>query len=354
MNYLNEDDGVSGLYEDLDGNLYEWVEGYEKVDGVDEWGEVGACAHCMSDSQRDLNGLGALYAAPDGTMYQVQGLSEEEAEAASSPAASESPATEDAEQTRAMPPGRPGQIRVGPGGHRYRWVRGVNAQGKPIGFWRRMRPVAGPMRGPVRGGAMRSGPGRGGPARSGPGRGRPVPSRRGRPPGKGGFMRKLLPIAKLATRLIPIPGAGAVARAGLTVASKLMKPRGVADDGLGALYAAEDGTVYQMQGFAADELHAVSGVEPIDGYAGDETIADDVEGTPDFDGTHGMDGFAAPSQSTPGEAPNILSADDLSADDAVMSGADPSAIEGYVREQPPRTRWFTAPTETPALWKPFW
>src|SRR5688500_6282041 len=110
MKYLNEDDGIGALYEDLDGNLYEWVEGYEKVDGIDEWGEVSECAHCMSDSQRDLDGIGALYEAPDGTMYRVQGLSEEEAEAEAEAASPESPDAEDAERTRAMPPGRPGQI----------------------------------------------------------------------------------------------------------------------------------------------------------------------------------------------------------------------------------------------------
>lgn len=339
MKYLNEDDGIGALYEDLDGNLYEWVEGYEKVDGIDEWGEVSECAHCMSDSQRDLDGIGALYEAPDGTMYQVQGLSEEEEAEAASP---ESPDAEDAERTRAMPPGRPGQIRVGPGGHRYRWVRGMNAQGKPMAFWKRIRSEAGPMRRAVRAGAMRSGPGRNGPGRARPMRGRPAAGKRGRPRGKGGFMKKLLPIAKLATRLIPIPGAGAVARAGLTVASKLIKPRGVADDGLGALYAAEDGTVYRMQGFADDELHAVSGIDEIDDTVGEEGFADD------FGGATELEGFAAPSQPAPSECPNILSADNE------IAGMDPSAIEGYVREQPARTRWFTEPSETPALWKPFW
>jgi hypothetical protein len=340
MRQLNGDDGVGALYEDLDGNLYEWVEGYERVDGidgiegVDEWGEVSACAQCVGDS-RELEGLGALYEAPDGTMYQVHGLSEEEAAAEAEAEASESPGSEEADSAPRMAPGKPGQIRVGPGGHRYRWVRGVNAQGKPTGFWRRLRP-SGPSTRPSaarskQGGARRM-------------RARPAPRGRGGPRRKGGFLKKLLPIAKLATRFIPVPGAGAAVRAGLTVASKLMKPRGVADDGLGALYAAPDGTVYQMQGFADDEVHGIDADEQVDGYAGyNQSFADDFAGPDD------LDGFAAPSTHTSSEYPTILSADD-----GDVGATDPNALEGYLREQPPRTRWVTESTHAPAPWKPYW
>ena len=41
-----------------------------------------------------------------------------------------------------MGPGRPGEMRVGPDGKRYRWVLGVGAGGKRRGFWRRLRPRA--------------------------------------------------------------------------------------------------------------------------------------------------------------------------------------------------------------------
>ena len=48
------------------GILYEWVE------GVDEWGEQE-----LSQAQDPaLSGLGALYQAPDGTLYQMHGLAE--------------------------------------------------------------------------------------------------------------------------------------------------------------------------------------------------------------------------------------------------------------------------------------
>jgi hypothetical protein len=81
MRYLSEDEatrmgglGYAGeLYEDLDGNLYGWVE------GVDEWGNpIGAWQELSQTEVPALGGLGALYAAPDGTVYQVQGLAEEE------------------------------------------------------------------------------------------------------------------------------------------------------------------------------------------------------------------------------------------------------------------------------------
>ena len=81
MRYLSEDEatrmgglGYAGeLYEDLDGNLYGWVE------GVDEWGNpIGAWQELSQTEVPPLGGLGALYAAPDGTVYQVQGLAEEE------------------------------------------------------------------------------------------------------------------------------------------------------------------------------------------------------------------------------------------------------------------------------------
>src|SRR5262249_9088660 len=139
-----------------------------------------------------LGGLGALYAAPDGTLYGVQGLAEEEGAAAA-----ESEQSGKSEAPPAMGPGRPGEIRAGPDGKRYRWVQGLDAQGKRTGFWRRLRPRApGRLRLPGRR-PQRPGPGvRGGSPRPGPGV-------RGGSPRKRGFLRKLLPVAKLASRFIP-------------------------------------------------------------------------------------------------------------------------------------------------------
>ena len=186
MRYLSEDEVarmkglgyVGELYEDLDGDLYEWVE------GVDAWGDpIGFWQGVSEPEVPVLSGLGALYAAPDGTVYQVQGLADEEAA-----------------KTEESP--RPAPRRKHPG----------------------------------------------------PPSQRPRPGVKGGPPRKkGGFLKKLLPIAKFATRFIP--GVGPLVSAGVDVASKLLKKPGVAGyAGLGALYAAPDGTVYQVQGLEEEDL----------------------------------------------------------------------------------------------------
>jgi hypothetical protein len=81
MRYLSEDDAtqmmglgyVGEVYQGLDGHLYEWVE------GVDAWGDsIGFWQGWPQPGFRGRSGLGALYQAPDGALYQVQGLSEEE------------------------------------------------------------------------------------------------------------------------------------------------------------------------------------------------------------------------------------------------------------------------------------
>ena len=58
MRYLSEDEAmgyVGELYEDLDGQLYGWVE------GVDEWGDPIGSWHGLSQPEVPaLGGLGAL------------------------------------------------------------------------------------------------------------------------------------------------------------------------------------------------------------------------------------------------------------------------------------------------------
>jgi len=172
MRYLGEDEAtrmmgpgyVGDLYQDLDGHLYEWVE------GVDEWGDPSGFLQGLSEPQvAELSGLGALYEAPDGTLLQVQGLAEEEA------AETEAAKTEESGGTE--PP-------------------------KGMGPARRLHPRARVRR---RRPGLRPGPG----------------VKRGPPRKKGGFLKKLLPIAKFAAGFIP--GVGPVARAALDVGSKLLK-----------------------------------------------------------------------------------------------------------------------------------
>src|SRR5262245_31212128 len=285
MRYLSEDEatrmgglGYAGeLYEDLDGNLYGWVE------GMDEWGNpMGAWQELSQTEVPPLGGLGALYAAQDGTLYQVQGLADEE-EAAAEAA---EPAPPGGSQAPEGPgPGRRVPPRPGPRGRR----PGLRAQ----------RPGA-----------------RGGPPRK----------------RKGGFLKKLLPIAKFATGFIP--GVGPLVRGGLDVAGKLLKKPGVSGyGGLGALYATSDGTVYQVQGLAAEDLDGLYADEELGGFAADEELG----------------GFAADE-----ELRGFAADEELRGMEGYVREGAVSGLEAYVPVQPPATRWFKSPTEVPDLWKPLW
>jgi hypothetical protein len=67
--------GLGALYRAPDGSLYQ-MQGFaedEELRGLAEEEELRGLAE-----EEELRGLGALYQAPDGTLYQVQGLSEEE------------------------------------------------------------------------------------------------------------------------------------------------------------------------------------------------------------------------------------------------------------------------------------
>jgi len=283
MRYLGDDEATQlrgiDLYQGTDGSLYEWV------DGVDEWGEQG-----LSEPEGPvLNGLGALYAAPDGTLYQMLGLAEEEAAGGGQP----SPRA----QGQRRLPGQPG-----PGG------RG------------------------------------GGPRRK----------------RKGGFFKKLLlPLAKVAAGFIP--GAGGAISAGIDVAQKALKKPGVAGyGGLGALYAAPDGSLFQVQGLAEEELQGFAEDEELKGFAADEELRG-------FAADEELRGFAADEELRGLDADEELRGFD--ADEDLRGFAEDQArqgIEGYVRqdrmsgldayvpEAPPQMRWHVTPVQVAEIWKPLW
>jgi hypothetical protein len=106
--------------------------------------------------------------------------------------------------TQMMGIGYLGEVRQGPDGHLYQYVQGVDGLGNPIGaWWKRL------ARRVVRGALP--------------------------------FAQKIAPF---------IPGGAAA----LTVATPFLKQAGVAGyEGIGALYQAPDGSLYQVQGLAEDE-----------------------------------------------------------------------------------------------------
>jgi hypothetical protein len=214
-----------------------------------------------------------------------------------------------------------GEIAEGPDGRLYQWVQGVDGLGSTFGFWKKLKKLA----------------------------------------------KKAMPLAKMAASFVP---GGSAA---LTAASPFLKKVGVeGPDGLGALYAAPDGSMYQVQGIDAgadldgidaDELQGLE-ADDLDGFA-----ADDLNG---FAAGDELNGFAA------GEELNGFGADDqvsgFAADDQVNGfaaddqingiGAD-ETMNGYVRDRgvngvdafvPDRPRQTPAfsPSPNAPMWAPLW
>lgn len=155
-------------------------------------------------------GIGALYQAPDGSLYQqVQGLAEDE----------ELRGLGEDQVTQMMGIGYLGEVRQGPDGNLYQYVQGVDGLGNPIGgFWSKLKRAA------------------------------------------RGIVRKAMPIAQ---RFAPFIPGGAAA---LTVATPFLKQAGVA----GYQGLAED---EELRGLAEeDELHGLDEDEELRGLSEDEEL----------------------------------------------------------------------------------
>ena len=262
--------------------------------------------------------------------------------------------------TRALTPEAPyarnttpffGEVAQAADGHLYQWVQGVDGLGSPFGFWKRLKRLA----------------------------------------------RRAMPLVQ---RIAPfVPGAAAA----LTVATPFLKQAGVAGLGdVGALYAAPDGSLYQVQGvdaaesidgFADDELNGLADAE-LQGLADDDLtgIADEeLRGLSDdelrgleaddelsgFGEGEDLSGFAAmePLDGMDADELNGFAADDLEglADDELngigdddlngvgdaehMSGyvrdGAVSGIDGYRPDGPSRTPAFSPAPNAP-MWAPLW
>ena len=120
-----------------------------------------------------------------------------------------------------------GEIAEAADGNLYQWVQGVDGLGSPFGFWKRIKRLA----------------------------------------------RRALPLVQ---KIAPFVPGGAAA---LTAATPFLKHAGIAGLGeIGALYAAPDGSLYQVQG--------VDAADSIDGFADDDLngLADDeLQGLADDD-----------------------------------------------------------------------
>ena len=136
------------------------------------------------------------------------------------------------------------------------------------------------------------------------------------------------------------------------MAGRLLKKPGVSGyGGLGALYAAPYGTVYQVQGLAAEDLDGLYADEELRGFAADEELRgldaeDELRG---LDQDQELRGFAADE-----ELRGLDQDEELRGMEGYVREGAVSGLEAYVPVQPPATRWFKSPTEAPDLWKPLW
>lgn len=255
-------------------------------------------------------GLGALYQAPDGSVYQMQGLADEEMQG-----------LEDDEAAPMMGAGYFGEVRQGQDGMLYQWVEGVDGLGNPIGFWKKLKrwarkaikyhPVAAALRA-------------------------------AKP-----FVQQALPIAQQVASVIP------GGEAALTAATPILKEAGVAGyNGMGALYQAPDGTVYQMQGLADDEdLRGLDEDEELRGFAEDEELRglEEDEELRGLDQDEELRGFAEDE-----ELRGFDDDQDMQGIDGYVRQDGMNGLERFEPEQPPQTRWHVAPTQPPDVWKPLW
>lgn len=162
----------------------------------------------------DVADYGALYQAPDGSLFQVQGFDDDLQDGADAV---------------------PGEVRLGDDGRLYQWVQGYDGLGDPVGFWSLLPGIAKTVLPMVAS--------------------RVVPRLR----------RFLAP----AVRPAPVVRRAPVAPPPVTQQDpQVPVPDDTGEDltGFAALYQAPDGGLYQMPGVGDDEL-----------YGSDELDGDDDE-----------------------------------------------------------------------------
>jgi len=216
--------------------------------------------------------------------------------------------------TQMMGIGYLGEVRQGPDGNLYQYVQGVDGLGNPIGgFWSRLK-------------------------------------------------RGLKAVHRLAQRgasFIPGPY-GAAIRAGLKIATPLLQKAGVAgNEGIGALYQAPDGSLYQgvseneaLQGLdddaelrgleADDELHGLDDDPELRGFDEGEELRglnDDME-LRGLDDSEDLRGFDADQE--------------MQGMEGYVRQDSVSGLEAFVPQEPPQTRWHVASSMPPEVWKPLW
>jgi len=194
-----------------------------------------------------------------------------------------------------------GEIRRGPDGYAYQWVQGIDGLGNPMGFWKRLRGL-------VRKFAPRL-------------INTIVPPE---------VLKAALPIVQRVASYLPLPQAQAIA-AGLKYATPVLREAGVAGyAGLGALYQAPDGRLYQLQswgeandlrGFAEDDLR---------GFAEDE-----LRGVDEADDLRGLGALYQAPDGTLYRVQGLSEADDLRgfAEDDLRGVDEADDLRGFAEDE---------------------
>jgi hypothetical protein len=226
----------------------------------------------------------------------------------------------------------------------YQWVQGVDGLGNLYGIWKKF-------------GRFFSKVGR----------------------GVGRFIKRVaLPIAKFTAPFIP--GVGPAVAAGLKFATPLLRKVGVAGhDGLGRLYQAPDGTMYQVQGlnepnelYGLDDDQIISGIGALyqapDGalyQVQGVSDSDDIQGLEDTEDIGGIDeseelrGFSADDELRGLDEDEPLrgfdETDELRGlEQGYISTENIHGLEAYIPDQPATTRMFVQPSQSPEMWRPIW
>jgi hypothetical protein len=229
-----------------------------------------------------------------------------------------------------------GQIAEGGDGNLYQWVQSVDGLGNPVGFWKRLK--------------------------------RRVKR----------FAQRALPIAR---QFAPFFPGGAAA---LTAATPFLRQAGLGGpDGLGALYEAPDGSMYQVQGIDAgddldgleaddelsglseDELQGLAADEELSGFGADDELNgfaadDELSGFGAEDALDGIDagdeleGFAA-DEDLSGFADDDLQGidDDEGGVNGYVRDAGMSGMDGFIPDLPRQTPAFN-PSPNAPMWAPIW
>ncbi len=255
------------------------------------------------------DGIGALYQAPDGNLFQavdddaaMNGLAQDE----------ELEGLGQDELTEIMGIGTLGEVRRGPDGDLYQWVQGVDGLGNPIGFWKRLTKF-------YRGAKKK--------------------------------IRKVVRrVAPLAQKFAPlIPGYGPAISAGLNKLLPILRQYGLANaDGFGALYEDPNGTIYQVEGLADyEDMEGLADAEELEGFADDY---EDMEGLADAEE---LEGFADDYEDMEGLGEEYEDMEGLG-QGYVQNQDNIYGLEGYVPHRRPVTRRFKEPAQAPKIWEAPW